>query len=184
MPEQAESIQATSETSEVQSGPIGTFGLRIDVFAAQLVNFLIILFVLWKWAYKPLLAILEQRQKKIEQGLHDAAEAGRKLATVEQERVQILKKVRDEGAVVIRDAHMAAEKKREELLAKSREEIAQLVRDARVHIAEERAQAQQELKKEIAGLVASTAALVLKEKIDERADAVLMAPAVKKTRAK
>ncbi len=179
-----ESSETTESTKTIPSGPIDTFGLKTDVFMAQLINFLIILFVLWKWAYKPLLGVLAERQKKIEKGLQDADTAGRRLAGVDQERLQVLKEARDEGAVVIRSAHASAEKKREELLAKSREEIAHLVRDARAHIAEERAQAQQELKKEIAGLVASTAALVLKEKIDARADADLMAPAVKKARKK
>lgn len=180
----SETASETTEQTAAPSGPIGTFGLRTDVFIAQLINFLIILFVLWKWAYKPLLAMLDQRQKKIEQGLRDADDAHKRLAGVDTERAQVLKEARDEGALVIRDAHTAAEKKREELLAKSREEISQLVKDARAHIAQERDQARAELKKEIAGLVASTAALVLKEKIDARADAELMAPAVKKARAK
>lgn len=175
--------ETQTETSQ-PSGPIGTFGLKTDVFIAQLINFLIILFVLWKWAYKPLLRIMDERQKKIERGLQDAADAQRKLAGVDAERLDVLKQAREDGAVAIRDAHASAEKKREELLAKAREEISHLVRDARSQIAQERAQAQEELKKEIAALVVSTAELVLKEKIDASHDATLMEKAVKKAKAK
>lgn len=162
------------------SGIVGTLGLKPDVFIAQIVNFLIILFVLWKWAYKPLLKIMDERQKKIAKGLEDAATAERKLAEIEKEHAAALQTARAEAAGVIKEATERGEKKREEMMTKAREEISKLISEARRNIADERTAATEELKKEIGALVVSTAELVLKEKIDSKKDAALMEPTVKK----
>ncbi|OGH63339.1 MAG: ATP synthase F0 subunit B [Candidatus Magasanikbacteria bacterium RIFCSPHIGHO2_01_FULL_50_8] len=162
------------------AGVVGTLGLKTDVFIAQLLNFLIILFVLWRWAYKPLLKILEEREVRIKKGLDDADAAGARLADIEKEHVAVLARAREEGAVFIKDAHARADEKREELLAKSRAEISKLVTDARKKIADERATAAEELKKEIAALVVTTAEMVLKERIDADKDATIMNKSLKK----
>lgn len=178
------SEQLNSEVGVAQpnalAGVVGTLGLKTDVFLAQLINFLIILFVLWRWAYKPLIKVLEDREKKIKKGLDDAEAAGTRLADIEKEHASSIARARDEGAQVIKEAHARAEEKREELLAKSRAEIGKLVTDARKKIAEERATAAAELKKEIAALVVTTAEMVLKERIDEGKDSEIMGKSLKK----
>lgn len=177
--------QQNSETGAAEThdtGVVGTLGLKADVFVAQLLNFLIIMFVLWRWAYKPLLKILDDRQARIQKGLADAESAGTRLAEIEKEHAAVLAKAREEAAGVIKDAHARGEEKREEMLAKSRDEISKLVTDARKKIAEEREQAAHELKKEISALVVATAEMVLKEKIDTKKDAVIMEGTVKKVK--
>lgn len=179
--------QVNSETGVPEAAPggvVGTLGLKTDVFIAQLVNFLIILFVLWRWAYKPLLKVLEDREVRIKKGLEDAEAAGARLADIEKEHADVLRTARDEAAGIIKQAHGLGEEKREELLAKSREEISKLVTDARKKIAEERAEAAEQLKKEISSLVIATAEIVLKEKIDGKKDAVIMEKTVKKVKTK
>ncbi len=179
------SLSVNSETGVPEAAPHGivdTLGLKTDVFIAQLVNFLIILFVLWRWAYKPILKVLEDREIRVKKGLEDAEAAGTRLAEIEKEHAAVLRTARDEAAQVIKDAHGIGEQKREELLAKSREEIGKLVTDARKKIAEEREQAAQDLKKEISALVVTTAEMVLREKIDGKKDAELMEKSVKKVK--
>lgn len=175
-------LQTSEATEQVvpPAGVVGTLGLKSDVFIAQLVNFLIILFVLWRWAYKPLLKVLEDRQVKVKKGLDDAHTATERLGVIEQEHAAVLVKARTEASTLIKEAHDAAEHKREELLGKSRDEISKLITEARKKIAEERDQARVELKKEIAALVVATAELVLKEKLDPSRDAELMEKSVKK----
>lgn len=179
------SPQVNSETGvaeEAPAGIVGTLGLKTDVFIAQLVNFLIILLILWRWAYKPLLKVLEDREVRIKKGLDDADAVAVKLADIEKEHAAVLRTARDEASNVIKEAHGIGEAKREELLAKSREEISKLVTDARKKIAEERQEAADQLKKEISALVITTAEMVLKEKIDAKKDFAIMDKAVKKTK--
>lgn len=176
--------ESVTEAQTEQSGIIGTLGLKPDIFVAQLVNFLIIMFVLWKWAYKPLLKVLDDRAARIDRGLKDSETASEKLASIELEHAAALVNAREEAAEVIKDAHAQAEKKREALLAKTRDEVAKIVTDARRKISEEREQARQELKKEIGALVVATAEMVLKEKISDSADAKLMEPVLKKAKKK
>ena len=54
-------------------------GIDLKLLVAQIVNFLILLLVLYKFAYGPIVAMLEKRQKKIEKGLKEAEEAHKKL---------------------------------------------------------------------------------------------------------
>lgn len=176
--------ESTTEAQTEQTGIVGTLGLKPDVLLAQLVNFLIIMFVLWKWAYKPLLKVLDDRAARIEKGLKDAETASGKLASIEREHAAALAAAREEAATVVKDAHVQAEKKREALLAKTRDEVAKIVTDARVKISEEQEQARQELKKEIGALVVATAEMVLKEKISDSSDAALMEPVMKKAKKK
>ena len=172
--------QAQTEKPPHESGIVGTLGLKTDVFAAQLVNFLIILFVLWRWAYKPIIKILEEREQTIKKGLQSAEAAVERLAKIDEERSAVLSAARKESLDFMKDAHAMAETKREELLGKSRDEIGKLITEARKKIAEEREEAKEELKKEIASLVVATAELVLKEKLDSGADTRLMERVTKK----
>jgi F-type H+-transporting ATPase subunit b len=171
---------ATESTTEKPEGIVGTLGLKSDVFLAQLINFLIILFVLWRWAYKPIVAMLESREKRIQSGLDNADAVEKHLKDIEKEHAAALASARAEAATFLQDAHKVSEQKRQETLDKARDEVAKLVTDARKNIATERDEAAKALKKEIAALVATTAELVLSEKIDAKKDAVLMHKVAKK----
>ncbi len=176
-----ETTQTQTQTEAVEHpGAIDTFGLKTDVFIAQLVNFLIILFVLWRWAYKPLLKLMEARQERIEKGLHDAETVSLRLADIEKDHQAALSEARKQSAEFMKEAHAEVEKKRDEILNKSREEVGKLITEARKKIAEERSLAEAELKREISALVVATAEMVLKEKLDPTKDAQLMDVAVKK----
>ncbi len=174
----------TEQSTENSGGVVGTLGLKGDVFLAQLVNFLIILFVLWRWAYKPIVAMLEAREKRIAEGLANADAAGVRLKDIEKEHAAALGAARVEAAAFLQDAHKLAEDKRAETLEKARAEVNKLVADARKNIADERVEAEKQLKKEITALVVSTAELVLKDKIDAKTDASLAEKTLKKAKKK
>ena len=175
---------STQSTTENPSGLVGTLGLKTDVFLAQLVNFLIILFVLWRWAYKPLIVMLESREKRIQEGLDNADKVEKHLKDIEKEHAAALTAARAEAAVFLQDAHKVSEEKRQQVLDKARDEVSKLVADARKNIAAEREDAAKQLKKEIASLVATTAELVLSERITAKSDIDLMDKAVKKAKKK
>lgn len=179
MPENAYQAEtATPATTEV--GVIDKLGLKTEVFIAQLVNFLIILIVLWKWGYKPLLRLMEDRQKRIQKGLADAEAAAKVVNQAEDLYAKKLKEARNEAAKLMQQAEKRGEGKREEMLGKAREEIAKLVTEARAKIVDERELAKIELKKEISALVVTTAEMVLKEKINPEKEESLMSKTIKR----
>lgn len=110
------------------------FGFDPKLFAAQIVNFLIILFVMRRFFYKPILEMLHKRQKSIEEGV-TKAEAAQKLfeKTTEKEKA-VLKKAQDEAKKIIaivkeqrdemlKTAELDAKKQAETILKEAREHI-------------------------------------------------------------
>ncbi len=94
---------ATGITKIVQD-----FGISWPFFLAQVVNFSVVAFILWKFAFKPVLATLDDRQKKIADGLKYADEMKAKLEATQQETAAILKKASVEASRIIDDARKSA----------------------------------------------------------------------------
>src|SRR3989344_2957239 len=72
------------------------FGVQPILLAAQVVNFLILLFILKKLLYKPLLKVLDERKKRIEESLENAEKIQKKLLETEEEKEKILAKASGE----------------------------------------------------------------------------------------
>ena len=97
----AEAAQAAESV-----GGIGVLGINGKIFLAQLVNFGLILLVLWRFAFKPIVARLEARSERIEKGLAEAKKAEDRLKQIESERGEIL-------AIAQKDALQIVAKARE-----------------------------------------------------------------------
>src|SRR5580692_3744415 len=87
---------------------VGDFGLSWPFFLAQVLNFTIVAFVLWRFAFKPVLATLDERQKKIASGLQYADEMKAKLEAAQQESVASAKRAQAEAAKIIDEARKSA----------------------------------------------------------------------------
>jgi len=79
----AEAAQLANEVAK--ESLLGTFGINWKLLIAQLINFSVVLFVMWKWVYTPLLKLIEDRQKKIEQGIRDAEASARSRSESERQ---------------------------------------------------------------------------------------------------
>ena len=96
---------------EAASGPskiLLDFGISWPFFLAQVVNFCVVAFILWKFAFKPVLATLDERQQKIADGLKYADEMKAKLEATQQESAVILKKASADAARLVDDARRSA----------------------------------------------------------------------------
>ena len=154
-------------------------GIDWKLFIAQLINFLIVLFILWKWVFKPLGKKLEQRTHKIEQSLQQAKEVEQKLKDAEAFRQAEMEKVRAEANAAIYEAQKNAEKVREELTNAAQAEAAKLLEDARKEINAEKVKMLQEVREEAAILVVAATEKILKEKIDPKKDEQLIKESLK-----
>ena len=128
--------------------------LRPDpgLFIWTIITFLVLLTLLAKFAWGPLLRALESRQEMIRKSLDDAEEARRELERLHLESAQILKQARVQAESIMSQSRSDAERLREELKQKARAEADTIVRTAGRQIQLETAQALQQIRREAADL--------------------------------
>jgi F-type H+-transporting ATPase subunit b len=146
---------------------IGSLGFNLPALIAQIINFVLLLVIFRLLLYKPLMNMLDQRKKRIEEGIQASDEAKTRLAETEQETARELDRARQEGQALIAQAQQAANRLREEETQRARGEAEQLIERARSEIALERDAAIAELRREFAGLTVTAAERVIKKEIDE-----------------
>ncbi|HTM68207.1 MAG TPA: F0F1 ATP synthase subunit B [Candidatus Binatia bacterium] len=161
------------------TGVLGTLGINGKLFLAQLVNFGIVFFVMWKWVYTPLLKIMDERTKKIEQGMSDAEAAGALLRASEDQGAKAIADARKAAKAILDEAAAAAETERQEASKKARLEVEKIVAQGRDQLKAEQRKMVSDAKAEVGALVAMAAEKVLREKIDPKKDAALIAQALK-----
>ena len=171
-------VEAVKNVAE-QANFISTLGINGKLFVAQLVNFSVIAFVLWKWAWKPLVKLLDERSEKIAKSLEDAKRIEEELRKTHERREQILLEAKKEAKSIMETATKNADALRAEMTAKARSETENIVADAKLAIAHEKEQMLQEVKGYVADLVVLTAEKVLREKIDSKKDKELVEAAIK-----
>lgn len=137
-----------------------TLGIQWPKLIAQLINFAIVLFVLWKWAYKPVLQMLELRRTKIAESVANADKIKQELARTEQARQEILAKADSEANKLIEEARAAAARLLEQETQKAVAAANQIVTKAREANEAELARMKAELRREVGRLVVATTAKV------------------------
>lgn len=153
---------------------LANLGIDWKLLLAQAVNFLVLLFVLRRFAYKPMLQFLDERSGRIEQGLKDAETAKTKLAEMEVRNKEALSLARKEARGIMEAAELSAKKHEAERLVETEEKIKSLFEDGLVKINEEKNKALSEVRRDIADVVAFSVEKVLKEKIDSAKDKELV----------
>ena len=99
------------------------FGVDYKILIAQLLNFAILFFVLYKLGYKPIFKFLDDRRDRIKDGLTMADKAEKKLSEAENEKKAIIIDSKKEAAAVISRADKLAKEKKDEIIGKAKEEI-------------------------------------------------------------
>jgi len=139
---------------------LNTFGLEWPKFLAQLILFIIVYFVLKKFAFGPIIAMLEERRKLIEEGQLNAQKIKQQLAQAEQRHTEILAQANLEAQKLIdkarESAGIVADKKMQEAVASAEQMIAK----AREASALEYERSMDQLKRELGHLVVETTAKV------------------------
>ncbi|MBT7958559.1 MAG: F0F1 ATP synthase subunit B [Akkermansiaceae bacterium] len=151
---------AAAGTEAAEQGFLETFGVNWPFFIAQLVNFIIVLIVLKKFAFKPIQELLEQRRNRIAEGEEKLKRIEQELAESEQRSQEAIDKANADAARLITEAKESAaslsEKKAQEAVASAQTILAKAEEAA----VAERKTMQTELKKEFGRLVTNTTANV------------------------
>ena len=135
---------------------------------AQLLIFLVMLGVLYRFAWDPLLRILNERRERIQQGVEATERAKRELDEAERERQVKLEEARREAQAMLDRIAKQAEDLRKELEAKAREQAEGLIAKARSEIQQERAKAVEDLREQVADLAVMAAERIIGESLDAR----------------
>ena len=125
-----------------------------------MINFAIVLFVLWRFAYKPVLEMLENRRHKIAESMDNAEQIKTELAETQSERDKVLAEANQKAQEMIADAKEAAQQVGEAEGQKAVKQAEEIIRKAREATDADRDQMMSELKAEIGRLVVETTAKV------------------------
>lgn len=136
------------------------FGFAWPKFIAQIVLFLIVYGILSKFAFGPVIKMLEERRRRIEEGQINAEKIKKQLAEAELRYQEILRKANDEAQKLIDEARASAEASTQKQLQQAISDAEAIVAKARESIELERAKMVGEVKKEMVGLVVQTTAKV------------------------
>ena len=145
---------------ETLSQILSDFGVEWPKFLAQLILFIVVYLVLSKFAFPPIIAMLEERRRRIEQGQKDAAEIKKQLAEAEKRYEEVLQKANSEAQKMIDEARVSSaalsEKKQQEAIAQAEAIVAK----AQEMTKREHEKMLADLKGEVGRLVVDTAAKV------------------------
>ncbi len=146
-------LNSAKETAE-------TFGWNPWLFLSQVISFVIVALLLRRFAYKPILGVLEERRRRIEEGLLNAEKIKKELAEAEKRYQEILAKANADAQKMIDEARESsvhlAERKEQEAIAAAE----QIMAKAREASALEHERTMAELKRELGHLVVETTAKV------------------------
>ena len=141
----------------------------------QFINFFVLVAILAKFAYKPLLKVLEDRRNKIASDLDAAAQARETAAKLQAEYEAQLQNARSEAQAIIDKAVKQADKEAQAQLSAIREQIAREKQIAQAEIANEREAAIREMRNEVVTLSMAVAEKLLKKNLDADMNAKLVA---------
>ena len=144
------------------------------LFIWTIVTFLVLLALLAKFAWRPLLQALESRQERIRKSLEDADRARQELERVQQESAKIMQQARVEAESIVTQTRADAERLREELKQKAKDEADNILRNAQQQIQLQTRQAIQQIRHEVADMAVLLASKLLERNIAKEDNARLI----------
>ena len=149
-------------------------GINLPGLITQLISFAILVFLLSRFLYKPVVNLLDERAEKIKKGLSDAESASKGAEEAASKIQEELSQARLEGKKLVEVAREASNQLREDEKEKIAAEISQMMEKAKKEINSERDSAILELKNRFGELVVDAAGKVIEKEIDEKSHSELI----------
>ena len=156
-----------SLAAEGQANPLKSLGIDWPTLVAQLINFTLLLILLYLFAYKPILKMLDERSGRIKESLEEADKVRKQASDAQDVLKTQMEQARREGQAILAQAEQIGQKVKEDARKESKQEGDALIARARQEIQRERDDAVEELRKEFASLAIVAAEKVIKERLDE-----------------
>ncbi len=159
-------LLAILQEHEAAEAAPGLMDIRINLMFWTLVIFLVLFFILKKWAFPAILSSVEAREKALEDAIEGAKRDREEAAKLLAEHKKQIDNARDEAQRFIAEARQISEKSRADMLEKTRAEQQDLLERARRDIANERDKAIAELRREAVDLAIAGASKVIEQNLD------------------
>ena len=144
----------------------GAFGVDVFKLAFQIINFLLILYLLNRFLFKRVLTLLDERQERISKGLEDAEAAARDRELARAAREAALDEARKEAQAMVARATKIAEDSRVEIVAAARAEAEKVAAKATEEITAEKQRAITELRSQVADLALDAAGRLVRSEMN------------------
>lgn len=168
----------THFAAEEASG-IGALGIDGKALVIQLVTFVLAFLVLKKWAFAPIIKLMEERHKTIEEGVALGEKMKQDEAKLQASIDQELSKARKEADGIVASANETSRDKIREAESKAQDKAAGILKDAEERIKTDTARARKKLEGELVGLISDATEAIIGEKVDAKKDAQLIDKALK-----
>jgi F-type H+-transporting ATPase subunit b len=143
-------------------------GINSAYLLVQILNFIVLIVVLIKWVYGPILGLLERRRNAIAQGLEDARVAAEARAAAEKEAAKVVADAQAEASKIVRDANERAQGVAKEVKAEAEAEAAQARETALSEVEAERNRILGDLRGQVAALSMAAAQKLVDVSLDEK----------------
>lgn len=153
--------------TDTAQGIVETFGIDWPMLIAQAINFLIVAFVIWKFAFKNILSTIKEREKQIADSLRNADKIKLELEETEKQQQETLQEASLEAKKTISIAQEQAKAFIEEQKEDARKQAEEIITKAKLAMEQERERVLREAREEIASLVVLTTSKVLSKDLSE-----------------
>ncbi len=149
-------------------------GIQPFQLGTQVLNFLIMVFLLSKFLYKPILKALEERKKKIQEGLEYTQKMKEEVEKSEKKRQEIISQAKEEAKKIVEDGKKAGKKLEEEIIVKAHTEAGAILGKAREEIEREKSEMEKDLRSQTVEIAQSWVEAVLGKVLGEKAQKTLI----------
>ncbi len=160
--------------ADESSSGIGALGISGSSLLIQLVTFVLAYLVLRKYAFAPILKVLNDRRETIEKGVKLGEEMQKERAELDKKVTAELHKARNEADGILAEANDTAKSTIRSAEDKAREKAAGIVKEAEANAEQAVKRARKALESELVGLISDATEAIIDEKVDAKKDAVLI----------
>ena len=150
------------------------FQLELQQIISQSVSFIILVFVLRRFAWRPLLAMLDQRRAHIEDGLRQVAQSKAEMTRLQAEYTQRLARIDEEARAKIQQAVLEGKRVAMEIQEQARAQTRAIIDKSREAIELELAKAKVTLRDQMVAMTMDAAERILRQKLDAKSDRQLI----------
>lgn len=159
---------------------LNKLGIHPALLVAQIINFLILLFVLHKFLYNPVLKIMKKREDKIAKSIDSAEKIDKKLKDMEAKYDAKIVKAKKDAIKILEGAEKQAVLQREESIVKTKKDVADIIKKAKDQIALQKEKMIEDVKSEVGGLVVSAVEKIIDKESMVGVDKKTIDSAIKK----
>ena len=150
------------------------------LFVWTIITFMVLFFVLAKFAWKPLMKMLQEREEMIRDSLNDAEKAKAELEHLNEESEAIMTKARAEAQTILANGKAAAEKVKEDTISKAKEQAIKIIKKTEKQIQIEKDKAIADIKQEVVNLSLSVAKKLINKNLNDADNKSLIEETLKK----